>query len=286
MPGAQILRAAGRLSVDAPSPSPPASRPRSEAPGAAPDQSAEGLRRSALPRRLFAGLLHRAAGLPGRARLLDGRELPRRRRPSRSQNYIDIAQQHVRQVELRPRDRAVALCFRDDRVPGAWCSPTRSCSRSSTCCRRGCSGWCCCSRSRRSGPATSCASSPGRSCSPSAASSTPRCRRRARGLQQAVLNTQTATRIGLIHYLAPIIIVILLSRSTSIDRDLIEAARDLGATRWQTFRRVILPLSRVGIVLALSLRHHHQLRRRAVRLAPRRRRRASRCSARCRCSRT
>jgi spermidine/putrescine transport system permease protein len=72
------------------------------------------------------------------------------------------------------------------------------------------------------------------------------------GLQQAILNTQTATRIGLIHYEAPIIIVILYVTIAGIDSTLIEAARELGASRWQTFRRVILPLSKVGIILALS----------------------------------
>ena len=71
-------------------------------------------------------------------------------------------------------------------------------------------------------------------------------------LQQSVLYTQTATRIGLVHYLAPILIVILYVTISNIDRTLIEAARELGATRLQAFRRVILPLSRLGIVLSLS----------------------------------
>jgi ABC-type spermidine/putrescine transport system permease subunit I len=70
-------------------------------------------------------------------------------------------------------------------------------------------------------------------------------------IELGVLNTQTATRIGLLHYMAPIIIVILFITVKNIDRDLIEAARDLGATRWTVFRRVILPLSQVGIVLSL-----------------------------------
>lgn len=69
--------------------------------------------------------------------------------------------------------------------------------------------------------------------------------------QIAILNTQVATRIGLLHYMAPIITVILFITVKSIDRDLIEAARNLGATRWGVFRRVVLPLSRVGIVLSL-----------------------------------
>jgi spermidine/putrescine transport system permease protein len=70
-------------------------------------------------------------------------------------------------------------------------------------------------------------------------------------VQLGVLNTQIATRIGLLHYMAPIIIVILFVTVKGIDRDLIEAARNLGATRLAVFRSVILPLSRVGIVLSL-----------------------------------
>ncbi len=71
------------------------------------------------------------------------------------------------------------------------------------------------------------------------------------GLSQSLLNTQMATRVGLIHYLAPILIVILYVSVSNIDRTLLGAARNLGATRWEVFRRVILPLSKVGIVLSL-----------------------------------
>jgi spermidine/putrescine transport system permease protein len=72
------------------------------------------------------------------------------------------------------------------------------------------------------------------------------------GFQQSLLNTQAATRIGLIHYEAPIIVVILYVTIAGIDPTLVEASRELGASRWQTFRRVIFPLSKVGIILALS----------------------------------
>jgi ABC-type spermidine/putrescine transport system permease subunit I len=71
-------------------------------------------------------------------------------------------------------------------------------------------------------------------------------------LQQGFLYTQTATRIGLVHYLAPILIVILYVTVSNIDRTLIEAARELGATRWQAFRRVILPLSSLGLTISFS----------------------------------
>ena len=40
---------------------------------------------------------------------------------------------------------------------------------------------------------------------------------------------------------------------SKIDRALIEAARDAGATRWQTMRHVIVPLSRTGIALGSIL---------------------------------
>lgn len=71
-------------------------------------------------------------------------------------------------------------------------------------------------------------------------------------LQTSLIYTQTATRIGLIHYLAPILIVILFITVANIDRTLIQAARDLGCTRWQAFTRVILPMSRTGLVVAAS----------------------------------
>jgi spermidine/putrescine transport system permease protein len=63
-----------------------------------------------------------------------------------------------------------------------------------------------------------------------------------------VIFTQTATRIGLIHYLAPIMVVILYLALQNVDRSLLSAAQNLGATRWQVFWRVLLPLTRPGIV--------------------------------------
>lgn len=71
-------------------------------------------------------------------------------------------------------------------------------------------------------------------------------------VQLEVIYTQIATRVGLIHYLAPVMIIVLYVTVANIDRNLIHAARDLGATRWQAFLRVILPLSRTGLVVAAS----------------------------------
>lgn len=63
-----------------------------------------------------------------------------------------------------------------------------------------------------------------------------------------IIFTQTGTRIGLIHYLAPIMILILYLVIRSIDMTLLSASKNLGATTWQTFWRVLLPLSKPGIV--------------------------------------
>ncbi len=71
-------------------------------------------------------------------------------------------------------------------------------------------------------------------------------------LQVELIYTQIATRIGLIHYLAPVLIIVLYVTVANIDRNLIHAARDLGATRWQAFTRVILPLSWTGLVVGGS----------------------------------
>ena len=71
-------------------------------------------------------------------------------------------------------------------------------------------------------------------------------------VQVGILYTQTATRIGLLHFLAPILVVILYVAIRNVDPSLIEAARQMGATPLQALRRVIVPLTRTGIVLSLS----------------------------------
>jgi spermidine/putrescine transport system permease protein len=63
-----------------------------------------------------------------------------------------------------------------------------------------------------------------------------------------VVFTQIGTRIGLVHYLAPIMILILYLALQNIDRSLLAAAKNLGATQWQVFWRVLLPLTRTGII--------------------------------------
>ncbi len=63
-----------------------------------------------------------------------------------------------------------------------------------------------------------------------------------------ILYTPVATGIGLVHFLVPLMTLNLFSTLENIDKNLIEAAADLGAGRLRTFREVILPLSSPGLV--------------------------------------
>ena len=68
-----------------------------------------------------------------------------------------------------------------------------------------------------------------------------------------ILDTQTAVFIGMVYAYLPIAIVPLFVVLDRIPRPLIEASRDLGASRFKTFLFVTLPLSRPGIATAVLL---------------------------------
>lgn len=63
-----------------------------------------------------------------------------------------------------------------------------------------------------------------------------------------ILYTLVAARIGLVHFLMAIMTLILYTTLDGIDKNLLEAADDLGAGRFRTFWEVILPLSSGGLV--------------------------------------
>jgi putative spermidine/putrescine transport system permease protein len=64
-----------------------------------------------------------------------------------------------------------------------------------------------------------------------------------------LLFTETAVFIGLLQLFLPYMILSLVSALENLPRDVASAATVLGASRWQTFRRVILPLTREGLVV-------------------------------------
>ena len=63
-----------------------------------------------------------------------------------------------------------------------------------------------------------------------------------------LIYTPFAVVFGLVYILLPFMVLPLYSNLEKLDYSLIEAARDLGAGRWQILRRIILPLASPGIV--------------------------------------
>ena len=63
-----------------------------------------------------------------------------------------------------------------------------------------------------------------------------------------LLFTQSAVVLGLVYGFLPFMILPLYASIERIDLSLVEASRDLYASGWQTFRRVLLPLSLPGVI--------------------------------------
>ncbi len=68
-----------------------------------------------------------------------------------------------------------------------------------------------------------------------------------------LMDTKTAVFIGMVYAYLPIAIVPIYVVLARIPEALVDAARDLGASRWQRYRLVILPLARPGIATAVLL---------------------------------
>lgn len=63
-----------------------------------------------------------------------------------------------------------------------------------------------------------------------------------------LLFTNTAVVIGLVYNLLPFMVLPIMTNIERLDIRLIDAARDLGANRFTTFKRVIIPLTAPGII--------------------------------------
>ena len=59
--------------------------------------------------------------------------------------------------------------------------------------------------------------------------------------------------IGMVHVLVPYMVFPIYAALLRIDPDLSRAAEGLGASRWATFRRVVLPLSMTGVAAGCAL---------------------------------
>ncbi len=68
-----------------------------------------------------------------------------------------------------------------------------------------------------------------------------------------IMYTEYAVMIGLVYILLPFMILPLYSSLEKLDRSYLEAAKDLGASKFQSFIRVILPLTMPGIIAGCLL---------------------------------
>jgi putative spermidine/putrescine transport system permease protein len=64
----------------------------------------------------------------------------------------------------------------------------------------------------------------------------------------ALVRNETGVLIGMIHVMVPYAVLTLYANMRGIDVGLVAAARSLGASRWQAFRMVFLPLTAPGLV--------------------------------------
>ena len=68
-----------------------------------------------------------------------------------------------------------------------------------------------------------------------------------------IMFTPAAVIIGLVYILLPFMVMPLYSSIEKLDKPLLEAAKDLGASRLQTFIRIIIPLTMPGIIAGCLL---------------------------------
>lgn len=73
------------------------------------------------------------------------------------------------------------------------------------------------------------------------------------GLHFNMINTDGAVVLGMVYDFLPFMVLPLYSVMTKLDPRVTEAAQDLGANQFQVFRRVILPLSKPGIVSGITM---------------------------------
>jgi spermidine/putrescine transport system permease protein len=68
-----------------------------------------------------------------------------------------------------------------------------------------------------------------------------------------ILYSSPAIAIGIVYSYLPLMILPLFVALERIDPNLLHAAHDLGASRWRSFRRVVLPLAAPGIIAGCIL---------------------------------
>lgn len=73
------------------------------------------------------------------------------------------------------------------------------------------------------------------------------------GLTVSLQYSTFAVYLGMVYNFLPFMILPLYTSISKIDASLVQASEDLGATRWQTLKEVILPLSFPGIITGIIM---------------------------------
>ena len=68
-----------------------------------------------------------------------------------------------------------------------------------------------------------------------------------------IINTPAAIILGMVYNFLPFMVLPIYNVLIKIDKDVISAARDLGASNIQTFTKIILPLSKPGIISGITM---------------------------------
>lgn len=68
-----------------------------------------------------------------------------------------------------------------------------------------------------------------------------------------IINTPAAIILGMVYNFLPFMILPIYNVLVKIDKDVINAARDLGANGWQTFCKIIFPLSIPGVISGITM---------------------------------
>lgn len=68
-----------------------------------------------------------------------------------------------------------------------------------------------------------------------------------------IINTPYAIVLGMVYNFLPFMILPIYNTLVKIDQNVVNAARDLGANSYQTFLRVILPLSMPGVISGITM---------------------------------
>ena len=68
-----------------------------------------------------------------------------------------------------------------------------------------------------------------------------------------IINTPSAIILGMVYNFLPFMVLPIYNTQIKIDSNVINAARDLGANNFQTFTRVIFPLSLPGVISGITM---------------------------------